>query len=78
MTPVEFPEVNAVYAKDQSEYNPLPVLKKPDGTVISCWELTEDEIQTLLQTKRIYLAVMTFNQPLQPVLITTDKTQIIE
>lgn len=43
MIPIEFPEQNCVYAKDQPEYLPLPVHKTPDGMVISCWALTWDK-----------------------------------
>lgn len=45
MTPKTFPEVNVIYAKDQPEYNPLPVYKDSQGTVVSCWELTAEAIQ---------------------------------
>jgi hypothetical protein len=30
MKPVEFPGVNVVFAKDQSEYMPLPAMKIPN------------------------------------------------
>lgn len=31
MKPIEFNEQNAVYAKDQPEYTPLPVFKNDEG-----------------------------------------------
>ena len=42
MHPIEFPEQNAVLAKDQPEYLPLPVCRHGDRT-ISCWKLTFGE-----------------------------------
>tara|TARA_R110002020_G_scaffold475112_1_gene708608 strand:+ start:4485 stop:4745 length:261 start_codon:yes stop_codon:yes gene_type:complete len=69
MKPVSFKGQNVVFAKDQPEYQPLPALKMPDGEVITCWELSDQEIEDVTKTKRIYLQQLTFNQPLQPVII---------
>ena len=66
MKPIEFPEQNVVFAKDQPEYLPLPVHKTPDGMVISCWALTWRERFKMLLTGRMWWSVLTFNQPLQP------------
>lgn len=69
MKPVSFKGQNVVFAKDQPEYQPLPALIMPDGEVITCWELSDQEIEDVTKTKRIYLQQLTFNQPLQPVMI---------
>lgn len=69
MKPVEFKGQNVIFAKDQPEYNPLPALKMPDGEVITCWELSDEEMMDIVTTKRIYLSQLTFNQPLQPVML---------
>lgn len=68
MKPVDFPEQNAVLAKDQPEYLPLPVhrVEEPEGRVISCWQLTVRERLAVLITGRLWLTQMTFNTPLQP------------
>lgn len=68
MKPVMFDYQNCIYAEDQPEYLPLPAHKKEDGTVISCWELSDNELEQLIKTKKIYIGVLTFNQPLQPIL----------
>lgn len=78
MTPIEFPEQNVVFAKDQPEYNPLPALKQEDGTIISCWQFTDEEIEKLKETRCLYLAVATFGHPLQPVLLSVEKSEVIE
>lgn len=78
MTPKKFPEVNFTYAEDQPEYQPLPVHHAQDqaGTVTSCWELSEEEIEVVKQTGVIYLRMLTFGQPLQPVYLTVDKEEL--
>jgi len=68
-----FPECNVIFAKDQPEYRDLPALKLENGEVISCWQLSWLERMRLLLTGKIWLSVLTFNQPLQPLLIMTDK-----
>lgn len=40
MIPCEFPGSNAIIAKDQPEYLPLPCFISGDGQVISCWKLS--------------------------------------
>jgi hypothetical protein len=77
MSPVSpvIPETNleeVVYAKDQPEYQPLPSIRAADGTILTRWSLTEEEKQQVLSQGYVYLLVMTFNQPLQPLLLTTE------
>jgi hypothetical protein len=60
-------EQEVTYAEDQPEYMPLPVIRSVDGVVMSRWELTDEEMEILKETKSIYLQVHTFNQMLQPV-----------
>jgi hypothetical protein len=66
MKAVEFREQNKIYAKDQAEYKKLPVHYKVNGECISCWELTDEEIDIIRETKRVYVSQLTFNAPLQP------------
>lgn len=75
MKPIEFQQANVVYAKDQPEYLPLPALKVPNdpqGLVITKWELSPEELERLKETGTIYLSMLTFNQPLMPVMLTID------
>lgn len=69
MKPVTFPGQNVVFAENQPEYTPLPALRLPDGQVITCWEISDEELVEIKRTKRIYLSQLTFNMPLQPVMI---------
>lgn len=75
MKPVEFPGVNVVFAKDQPEYIPLPAMKVPNdpqGLIITKWQLSPEELERVKETGTIHLSMLTFNQPLQPVLLTVD------
>ncbi len=60
MHPVDFPEAQRVLRKPEGmsdeECGPLPVFT--NGTCcISCWELSDDEMATLLHTRRLWLWV---------------------
>jgi hypothetical protein len=68
MKPVEFPGVNVVFAKDQPEYIP----NDPQGLIITKWQLSPEELERVKETGTIHLSMLTFNQPLQPVLLTVD------
>lgn len=66
MKPTDFPQSNTVYGKDQPEYLPLPAHRTEDGYVVSCWELTEEEVEQISQTRKLWVGQLTFNHPLQP------------
>lgn len=68
MKPIEFEGCNVVYAKDQPEYQPLPAMKTKEGEVLTCWELTPEERLQVFNEGKIYINMLTFNQPLQPIL----------
>jgi hypothetical protein len=79
MTPVTFKGQNIVFGENQAEYQPLPALKVPNdpqGSVITCWELSPEEIEEVKLTGKIYLNQLTFNQALQPVLIVADLSDL--
>lgn len=78
MKPISFRGQNAVYAKDQPEYQPLPSLKLDceTGDVISCWNLTFKERVRVLFTGKIWLSLMTFNKPLTPSYLTTKRKDL--
>lgn len=65
-TPIDFPGANVVIAKDQPEYLPLPALVAGDGTVVSCWRLTPEELAEVQRTGCVYVGQLTFGEPLQP------------
>lgn len=67
-----------VYAKDQPEYIPLPAIRFPaqEGLVVTRWTFTSEERDAIYDGADLYLATWTFNQPLQPLLLTTSPEEI--
>lgn len=80
MTPTKFEGQNVVYAESQPEYLPLPAMQLQDegGTVITCWELSDEELAEVVKNKKVYLSIMTFKQPLQPVSLQTSLAGFFE
>jgi|WetSurMetagenome_2_1015567.scaffolds.fasta_scaffold04723_8 hypothetical protein len=81
MKPINFKEANAIFGKDQKEYQPLPVLfdmKNPQHGCVSCWQLSEEELEILKTTKCIYLSTLTFGKPLSPQYLTVNKSEVIK
>ncbi len=76
MKPLKFDEANATFGANQPEYQPLPAMVVGDA-VVSCWELTEEEKQQVMKEGKVWLAVMTFGQALQPVFLTCNKSDVI-
>jgi hypothetical protein len=72
MKPKNFPGVNIVFGEGQPQYQPLPALRTPDGTVITCWELSDEEIETITKNRCMYFKQATFNNPLQPIFPMAD------
>lgn len=79
MKPIKFQEVNVVFAKDQPEYNQLPAFKvnSPKGEVITCWKLSIRERLKIIFTGKVWLCLLSFNKPLTPSYLTTDKKELI-
>lgn len=69
MPGINLPEV--VFATDQPEYLPLPALRQPDGTVITRWRLSFRERLQVACGGDLWLTILTFNHPLQPVKLGT-------
>ncbi len=73
MTPIspvlteEFVPLEVVYARDQPQYIPLPVIRNADGVLLSRWKLSESEREAIAAGADIFLSVWTHNRPLQPV-----------
>ena len=60
------------YAKDQPQYQPLPVVRLhgAEGRLISRWTLTDAERAKIAAGEDIYIEMLTFGGPLQPILPT--------
>ena len=68
---------HVTYAADQPEYNPLQVWRKPSGEVISRWRLTWRERIAALFGRSLYVEVLTFGAPLQPIFLTFSEDEAI-
>lgn len=68
---------HVVYAAGQPEYQPLPAWKKPGGEVVSRWRLTWRERLSVLFGRDLYVEVLTFNAPLQPIFMTFSEREVL-
>lgn len=76
MQPLNFDGANIVFGANQPEYQPLHAefVGKPEtGQINTCWELSPDELKQIQETGKIWVSILTFGQPLQPVLVSVDK-----
>lgn len=74
MQAVEFPQQTHILAKDQPQYIPLPVhidQTAPEIPMTCCFELSDDEVEEIVRTKKIWHNQWTFGQPFQPIRMTT-------
>ena len=60
------------YAKDQPEYVLLPAWRSPDGLVVTRWKLSWRERLRILFSGSLWLSILTFNKPLQPVRLAAE------
>ena len=74
MKPVEFKEQNTVFGEGQEEYNDLPAYVGPESCkpVVSCWELTEEELEVVKKTGKIYVQQLTFGKIFQPLFLSEN------
>lgn len=77
MQPLNFDGANVVFGAKQPEYIPLPAEYRggKSGEILTCWELTPDELKRVQETGKLWLGVLTFGQPLQPVYLSVDKPE---
>jgi hypothetical protein len=69
MKPIEFKEQNIVFGKDQPPYLPLPAYQDDDrgGRIFHCWKMTFIERIKVLFTGEIWVSVLNFQNPPQPI-----------
>lgn len=71
--PFGFKGHNKVIAEEQPAYIPLPAHVTDSGRVTCCWKIGLWNRVKLLFTGKVWLVLLTFNDPLQPHHILTDK-----
>lgn len=78
MIAVEFPEVNIRLGENQPEYLTLPAFhNKEDGSFTFCFQLNAEEIEEINRTGNVYFRQLAFGKPLQPVMMSTQKEDLI-
>ncbi len=70
-TPVITYVRKVTFAADQPQYKPLVAYHSADGTVFTRWRLTWRERLRMFLSGDLWLTVLTFNHPLQPVKLDT-------
>ncbi len=66
-----------VFAKDQPQYTPLPAIKFEDGLVVTRWKLSFWERLHVLFGGSVYLGLLTFKYPLQPIRMSTKVDEVV-
>lgn len=73
MKAIEFDGANMKIAEHQDQYNTLPAFFNiKEGSVIACFELSDEELKAVNETKRIYYKQLTFGKPMNPMLMSTN------
>lgn len=73
MKPISFEQTNCMVAKNQDEYLTLPAHHDPEnGILTSCWKLSVDEIEIIKETGIIWFQQWTFNENMQPIMMTIE------
>ena len=58
-----------IFGQDQPEYIPLPAWRDSNGRIVTRWNVGFRERLRILLFGDIWLTMLTFNQPLQPVML---------
>lgn len=75
MIPVQFPEANAVLARDQDQYEPMAIYRFGDAEsrVAMCFRLSPAELEEIAHTKTLWVQQLTFGRPFQPIALSTQR-----
>ncbi len=46
------------------------------GTCLTCWELSDEELEEIIRTKQVWVTFLTFGKPVQPLMLHADKPMI--
>lgn len=74
----EFDEVNVYVAKDQPEFETLPAYyNEEEKSMTFRFELEQCEIDRIYATGEIFFKVLTNDNPIQPIALSTNKEDLI-
>lgn len=80
MKTIKFKGCNFEYAKNQPQYHTLPCKKDPadpQGLVVTCWTGSWKERFSFLFFGKVWLEILTFNKPLQPLRMAAKKILVL-
>ncbi len=78
MTAIEFPEVNVRIAEHQPEFTTLPAHhNEGEGSVTFCFKLTEDEINRMHATGKLWFKQIIGIHSFHPIMLSTNKEDLI-
>ena len=70
MKSVDFPQANIALAKDQPQYQTLYVYcnrESPQVPMTMCFELSQEEVNEIVRTGKLYFTQITFGKPFSPI-----------
>lgn len=76
MIATDFQGANCLLAMGQDEYEPLYVHVNPEtgeGRVTCCFRLSDAEVDEIVRTRTLWHTQLTFGNPFQPVLLSTQR-----
>lgn len=78
MKPIPFEGQNVVIAENQDEYHSLPAfIDQRQGCVTFCYELTLDERIEVMNNGKVWVRLLTFNNPMQPIAMSIKKEDFL-
>lgn len=73
MTSIDFPEANLALAKDQPQYQTLftAMSGEPEFHMTVCLQLTDEEVDEIVRTRKIWHTQSTFGKGFSPIRMST-------
>ena len=74
-----FDGANAIFDCKDKDILSLPaecVGKKSVGQIITCWQLSQEEIEKVQKTGIIYLSLLTYGRGFPPMMMSVDKPEV--
>ncbi len=77
MKAITFKGANVEYVGENNNTKPLPAFLDPDGIMVTCWELSAEELKQVLDTGKVYICMHTNNNPIQPLKVSVFKSDFM-
>lgn len=78
MTNQNFSEANIKIAEHQEEYKTVYAFyNKDEGSVTMCFSVSDEELDRIKATNEIYIKLLTFGRPMQPIAMSCNKEDLI-